>query len=152
MSVQVTVRTADADDVADLQRIYRQASLSNPGDREALLANPEHLVFAGSGVHDGRTRVAIANGQLVGFASTVAGESGQLELEDLFVDPSWQRRGVARHLVADVAQTAHVNGIRTVVVTGNPHARAFYLSVGFIEFDEAFTEFGPASRFRLDLS
>ena len=69
-----------------------------------LLGHPEHLLFAGSGVATGRTTVALVDGHLVGFASIADGGPMQLELEDLFVDPVWQRRGIARLLIADIAR------------------------------------------------
>ena len=88
MSIEVTIRTALPDDVPELRRVYLQASLSNVDDRDALLSHPEFLVFTGSGVADGKTRVALVAGRLVGFASIAADEPDSLELEDLFVDPN----------------------------------------------------------------
>ena len=41
MSLEVTVRAAIPGDIPELQRIYRGASLSNDGDRDALLRHPE---------------------------------------------------------------------------------------------------------------
>jgi GNAT superfamily N-acetyltransferase len=155
--VSVLVRTAAPADLPELQRIYRAASLSNRGDREALLANPEFLVLAGDGVEAGRTRVACADdGRLLGFASTVAatagGADGELELEDLFVDPAWMRRGVARLLVQDAVRTARDGGFSRISVTGNPHALAFYLAVGFVEVGRQDTALGAAApRLQLDL-
>jgi len=150
MSEGVVIRTARPTDLPDLQRVYREASLSNAGDRDNLLTHPEFLVFAGSGVAAGRTTAAVVDDRLVGFASVAESDTGQLELEDLFVDPEWHRRGIARLLVAEVVRTARRNGFRTLVVTGNPDAKAFYLAAGFVEFGEEATHFGPAPRFRLD--
>ena len=152
MSLEVTIRTALPDDVPELRRVYLQASLSNVDDRDALLSHPEFLVFTGPGVADGKTRVAIVAGRLVGFASIATGKPDSLELEDLFVDPNWQRCGIARRLVADLVQTARAGGVGTLLVSGNPHAKAFYLSVGFVEFGAVVTELGSAPRLRMDLT
>ncbi len=38
--------------------VYRSASLANAGDRDNLLANPEHLVLGPEGLAEGRTHVA----------------------------------------------------------------------------------------------
>ena len=138
--------------VPELRRVYLQASLSNVDDRDAPLSHPEFLVFTGSGVADGKTRVALVAGRLVGFASIAAEVPDRLELEDLFVDPNWQRRGIARLLVADLVQTARSGGVGTLFVSGNPHAKAFYLSVGFVEFGTVVTELGSAPRLRTDLT
>jgi GNAT superfamily N-acetyltransferase len=149
------IRTAIATDLPELQRVYAAASLSNPGDAPQLRAHPEYLVFSGEGIAAGRTRVAVAGprreGQLVGFATVVVDPDGGLELEDLFVDPAWHRRGVARRLVADIVSTARAAGHRQLSVIGNPHALAFYRAVGFVEVGPVATTLGAGLRLRLDL-
>jgi N-acetylglutamate synthase-like GNAT family acetyltransferase len=144
------VRRAVADDLPALRRIFRQASLSNEGDREVLLAHPEALELRDEGVTEGRIRAATTtDGSVVGFITIRSGDGSALELEDLFVDPEWMRRGVARSLLADVVATAKHAGSRCIEVTGNPHAEAFYRSVGFEPLHECETPFGPGLRMRL---
>ena len=153
-AVRPIVRTAVAADLPALQQVFKAASLSNPGDAPLLLARPEFLVFRGDGIAEGRTRVATtADGdRLVGFATVSADPRGGLELEDLFVDPSCRRRGVARQLVFDAVATARAAGHRRLSVTGNPHALSFYRAVGFVEVGQAKTELGGGLRLELDLS
>ena len=148
-----TIRTAVAADLPALRQVYRAASLSNAGDAPILLARPEFLVFAGDGVPAGRTRVAVAgpNSEIVGFATLATGADGP-ELEDLFVDPGWRRRGIAHGLVRDVAGTARGGGHRYLWVIGNPHALDFYLAVGFVQTGRVATELGAGLRMRLDLN
>jgi GNAT superfamily N-acetyltransferase len=148
----VQIRPAVAGDLPALRRVYRRASLSNEGDREVLLANPDALELPGTGVAEGRTRVAIASdGTIVGFATGLRLDGAVLDLEDLFVDPDWRRRGIARRLVADLVASAAHQGISRIEVTANPHADAFYRSVGFIYFRDEETRFGPAPRLQLDV-
>jgi GNAT superfamily N-acetyltransferase len=151
----LTIRTAVAADLPALRQVFRAAALSNAGDAPMLLARPEFLDFAGHGIAAGGTRVAVAGpqaaGRVVGFATVVMGDDG-LELEDLFVDPGWRRRGIARRLVLDVAATARHGGRRHLWVTGNPHALGFYLAVGFVETGRVATELGTGLRMRLDLT
>lgn len=153
---RVTIRNAVAADLPQLQRVFRAASLSNAGDAPALLAHPEYLVFAGDGIAEGRTRVAVTvvggHDCLVGFATLVPGPDGQPELEDLFVDPEHHRRGIARRLIHDIASDAWRAGHRTITVTGNSHALAFYLTAGFTTIGQAETELGPAPRLRLTIT
>lgn len=152
----LVIRTAVAADLPELQRVYRAASLSNAGDAPALLARPEFLVFTGEGIADGRTLVAVAGSpgedRVVGFATVAAGQDDAAELDDLFVDPEWRRRGVARHLVRQVLKTARDAGNRRLLVTGNPHALAFYLAVGFVQTGRVSTTLGTGLRMSLDLS
>jgi GNAT superfamily N-acetyltransferase len=143
------VRTAVVEDLPELRRLFRRSSLSNEGDREALVANPEALELPDSGVVQGRTRVAVAaDGTIVGFA-TGRREGAVLELEDLFVDPDWMRRGIARRLVGALVTSAAREGIARIEVTANPHADAFYRSVGFVRVGAIETQFGPGARMQL---
>jgi GNAT superfamily N-acetyltransferase len=155
-AAEVIIRTAVVEDLPQLQRVFRAASLSNEGDAPALLAHPEYLVFVGEGIAEGRTRVAVATvddlQHLAGFATLARGPDGHPDLEDLFVHPKWRRRGIARRLVHDVASTARREGHAQIRVIANQHAREFYQAVGFVECGSAATAFGPASRLRLDLT
>jgi GNAT superfamily N-acetyltransferase len=147
----VLIRPATADDVDVLREVFRRSSLSNAADRPHLLAHPEALELDVHGVVDGRTRVAIGDGRIVGFATTTSG-GGAAELDDLFVDPEAMRQGVGTALVRDAAATAHGVGDSRLEVTANEQARAFYESVGFVEVGNVETRFGPALRMHLDLA
>jgi GNAT superfamily N-acetyltransferase len=144
----VTIRTAVAGDLDSIRGVFRRASLSNAGDRDALLAHPDVLVWPDA-TAAGRTRVAVeAGGAIAGFASTAVVD-GRLELEDLFVEPDRMRQQVARRLVADVLDAARAQGFAAVEVEANPHAMDFYRAVGFVPYARARTRFGPAERLRL---
>jgi GNAT superfamily N-acetyltransferase len=148
----IAIRTAVLADLPALRRVFRRSSLSNKGDRDALLANPETLELPDDGVVEGRTRVAVAaDGMIVGFATGRRERGSMLELEDLFVDPDWMRRGVARHLLEDLIATAARGGITSLEVTANPHADAFYRSVGFVPMGDVETQFGRGQRMRIVL-
>ncbi len=145
------IRDAGPADVVMLREVFRRSSLSNDGDRLNLLANLDTLEFSDAAVSEGRTRVAVvADGRLAGFATShIAGDA--VELDDLFVDPGWMRRGTGRALVADVIALAPNHGARRVEVTANQHALAFYGRVGFVLDQEVPTRFGPAPRMHLDV-
>ncbi len=145
------VRTAVADDLPALRDVFRRASLGNPGDAAMLLAHPEVLVLPDTEVLAGHTRVADTDeGTVLGFA-TVLGDGPVRELEDLFVDPDAQRRGIGAALVADAVSRARAGGATRLEVTGNPHAARFYAQVGFERDGEVATELGPGIRMHLDL-
>jgi GNAT superfamily N-acetyltransferase len=127
--------------------VYRRASLSNAGDRDNLLAHPEYLILGPEGLAEGRTYVAEKDGSVVGFA-TWADAGGAVELEDLFVDPGWRRRGIATALVSRIVDVLRARGVQALEVTANPHAQGFYSAAGFIDCGVAETDFGPAPRKR----
>jgi GNAT superfamily N-acetyltransferase len=150
-SVPFFVRDATIEDLLVLQAVFRRSSLSNLEDRENLLAHPEALELAPTALADGRVRVATErSGQVVGFATTTVGDR-HLELVDLFVDPAWARRGAGSALLADAVEFARTIGLGRIEVTGNPHAYAFYIAVGFVRDDDVATDFGPAARLHLDI-
>ena len=145
------IRDAAPADIAQIGEVFRRASLSNDGDRTALLEHPEVLEFDATCVHQGRTRVAVEDGRVVGFVTTTPnGETA--ELDDLFVDPDWMRRGIGLSLMRDAYVVARGQGVRRIEVTANHHALAFYEVAGFALDGEADTEFGPAPRMHVDIS
>lgn len=149
----IEIRTAVPGDLPALRCLFRRSSLSNQGDRAALLANPEALVLTADGVDQGRTRVAVTgHGTIVGFATTLPDENSVVELEDLFVDPSWMRQGIATRLVADLIEHSRSTKLQRIRVTANPHAYDFYRSVGFTHLGDVKTPFGTGSRMELPVA
>jgi GNAT superfamily N-acetyltransferase len=138
-------------DLAAVTGVYRSASLSNARDRDQLLAHPEYLVLGPEGLAEGRTCVAEENGAVVGFATWSAADERAAELEDLFVDPAWMRRGIATALVNRVAEVLRANGVRHLELTANLDALAFYRAAGFTDCGVTETAAGSAPRMRLTL-
>ena len=146
------IRLGTSADLGAISDIYRRASLSNPGDRDRLLAHPEHLVLEPEGLAEGRTHVAEEDGAVVGFATWAETDDGSIELEDLFVDPNWMRRGIATALVNCIADVVRSRGADTLEVTASPDALEFYRAVGFDDIGVAETAFGSAPQLLLRLS
>jgi GNAT superfamily N-acetyltransferase len=143
------IRDATDADIPSLRDVYRRASLTNEGDREMLLGHPHALEYVAPQRARSRCRVALADsGALIGFATTTR-DSDLLELEDLFVDPTWMRRGVGRSLIDDVVIYARSAGVTRVEVDGNPHALGFYADAGFKVIAAVTTEFGFGYRLHL---
>jgi ribosomal protein S18 acetylase RimI-like enzyme len=145
------IRLGTSADLAAATDVYRRASLSNAGDRDNLLAHPDYLILGSGGLAEGRTYVAEQDDSLVGFA-TWAETAGTIELEDLFVDPGYMRRGIAAALVNRVAGVLRARGVERLEVTANPHALGFYRAAGFTDCGVAETQFGTAPRMVLAIS
>jgi N-acetylglutamate synthase-like GNAT family acetyltransferase len=147
----VSIRHAVNADAKALGDVYRRSSLSNEGDRAALLRHPEALEFSDLAVKEHRVRVAVVDDRIVGFVTLLAtGQTG--ELEDLFVDPDWMLHGIGRTLVLDAVETAREQGLTRVEVTANPHALGFYEKVGFVLNGMTQTPFGPGHRMYIPVS
>jgi GNAT superfamily N-acetyltransferase len=140
VAAEPLIRSSTPADLDAIRDVYRRASLSNEGDRAWIEAHPDEFGLDEANVIEGRSRVAVVDGEIVGFATL-----GGSELEDLFVDPEWMRRGIATALVRDLAAT-----VPRIDLTANPHALAFYESVGFVEDGVVETSGGPAVRMHRD--
>jgi GNAT superfamily N-acetyltransferase len=144
------IRLGTSADLPAAAGVFRRASLSNAGDRDNMLAHPEYLILGPEGLSEGRTHVAEEDGSVVGFA-TWAQAGGVTELEDLFVDPGWRRRGIAAALVSRIVDVVRAQGVRYLEVTANPHAEGFYRAAGFTDCGTAETVFATAPRKRLTI-
>lgn len=87
----------------------------------------------------------------MGFATVADVDDNDGELEDLFVDPQWHRRGIAQWLIRDAVGALGQSGRHRLWVVGNPQALAFYRAVGFLGDDPAVTELGTGLCLHLDV-
>ena len=139
----VAVRLACVTEQVALEALQTRASLNNPGDREALLANPDAIELPLGQIEAEGVFVAEVAGLVAGFAAIVPREDGDFELDGLFVDPALWRHGVGRKLVDHCVQILRAKGCKALHVVGNPHAEAFYRSCGFETLGILQTRFGP---------
>jgi len=128
---QVAIRPAGVSEKKALEAVQWRASLNNPGDREALLANPDAIILPAAQIEAGGVFVAEVAGLITGFAAILPREDGDAELDALFVEPGAWRQGVGRALVEHCCVAARDAGARGLHVIGNPHAEGFYRSCGF---------------------
>ena len=96
--------------------------------------------------------VAEIDDEVAGFASFLPRADGGLELDALFSEPAMWRRGVASALIGYGRNLARENGVSAIHVIGNPHAREFYLALGFVPLRAVETQFGPATEYVLTLA
>src|SRR5215472_8446746 len=102
----ILIRQAAVSEQKDLEDLQLRASLTNAGDRDALLAHPDAIELPLAQIAAGGVFVAEWNGAIVGFAAVEPRADGESELDALFVDPHMRRRGIARLLVAHCAEVA----------------------------------------------
>jgi GNAT superfamily N-acetyltransferase len=131
MQNEVIVRTAVASEQKQLEALQWRASLNNPGDRDALLANPDAIQLPLEQIEEGGVFVAEVAGSSMGFAAILPREDGDFELDALFVEPGAWRQGIGRALVEHCAAAARAAGAESLHVVGNPHAESFYSVCGF---------------------
>jgi len=151
MENSVSIRPAVTGEQKTLESLQLRASLNNPGDRDAMLANPDAIVLPLGQLDAGQVFVAEQKGVIVGFAVVLPREDGQVELDGLFVEPSFWKCGIGRSLVDHSAAFARKFGAMALHVIGNPHALGFYTACGFESLGVTKTRFGTGLLMRLRL-
>src|SRR6476659_447734 len=106
MFQDVSIRPARLDEQTMLEGLQRRASLNNPGDRDALLANPDAIQLPADQIYAGRVFVAERDGAIVGFAAVLPRDDRDTELDGLFVEPHLWGQGTGRALVEHCAAVA----------------------------------------------
>lgn len=143
------IRHATISEQKELEDLQLRASLTNPGDRDALLAHHDAIELPLAQITAGRVFVAEWRGTIVGFAAVEPRADGESELDALFVDPNMRRRGIARSLVAHCVDVARARKSVFLCVVGNPHAREFYAACGFKVIGTSETRFGTGLLMRM---
>jgi GNAT superfamily N-acetyltransferase len=152
MMRDVVIRTAVVSERQQLEELQRRASLANPGDRDALLMNPDAIGLPLDQLESGRVFIAEVAGSSAGFAALVFRTDGDADLDALFVEPDWWRHGLGSALIKHCVEVARGAGSRALHVVGNPHAEGFYSAVGFEVVGTTQTRFGPGLLMRKVLS
>ena len=138
------IRRALVTEQEELEGLQLRASLTNAGDRDALLAHPDAIELPARQIAAGGVFVAEWKGAIVGFTAVEPRADGESELDALFVDPNMRRRGIGRLLIERCAELARTRGSGSLYVVGNRHAEEFYTACGFTVIGTAETRFGSA--------
>lgn len=136
------IRQAVISEKKELEDLQRRASLTNAGDRDALLAHPDAIELPAAQIAAGAVFVLEQNGVIAGFAAVLPRADGGAELDALFVEPAMRRCGIGRSLVEHCCEVARSQRSTFLHVIGNPHAEDFYLACGFRLTGTAETRFG----------
>jgi GNAT superfamily N-acetyltransferase len=151
MAHDIFIRPAQRQEQTMLEALQRRASLNNPGDRDALLANPDAIALPAEQIAAGCVFVAERERIVLGFAAVVRRPDGDAELDALFVEPHVWKQGVGRRLVDHMAEVARLRAATFLHVIGNPHAEGFYVSCGFRLTGTTATRFGVGLTMRRPL-
>lgn len=147
----LTIRSADPGEATALEGLQRRSSTVGEGGSGALSPRPDAIAIDRSAIADGRVRVVhTTGGVVIGFSVVERTTDGACELDGLFVEPAWMRRGVARLLVADAIARSRERGARRFDVVADPRAAAAYARLGFRGGDgNVVTRCGPVGRMHL---
>ena len=139
----VEIRLAHPDDRLNLMELQRRASLVYEDTRQQLLDDPDVIDLDEEMLANNEVFVAEIGDRIVGFATIIAHEGNDAELEGLFVEPSEWRKGIGRLLVHQIEKEAAAWGASRLHVLANRNALGFYEAAGFTIIGEKKTELGP---------
>ncbi|HMS11430.1 MAG TPA: GNAT family N-acetyltransferase [Pyrinomonadaceae bacterium] len=132
---EIRVVTFDERFAADFARLnYRwieEHFRIEPHDRELLDAPLEQIVEPG-----GEVFFALADGAVAGTVAMVRTDADTYELTKMAVDPEFQGRGIANHLMRACIDLATADGVNKVFLETHsklPAAIALYRKFGFVE-------------------
>lgn len=139
------IRPAQPEERIALEDLQRRASLALDEYRQDLLVHPDAIELPAVQIERGEVLVAEIGDRVVGFAAIVSGDRAA-ELDGLFVEPEFWRRGIGSALVEAVTHEARRKGLSLLTVVASPTALEFYLGCGFSVEGAAETRFGRAIR------
>ena len=90
-----------------------------------------------------KVMVADVGKTAAGFYSLLPVSEERIELGHLFVEPTFQRSGLGRLMIADVLRRAGERGARVLEIQGDPNAAQFYERVGATRVGERESESVP---------
>lgn len=145
VSLPVKFRQAGLADQSQLITVMRCASLAvETGETLRRLINePEHLQVDDQLIAAGQVILAEANDVVVGLASFVITESAYAELDGMFVDPGYWRRGIGKMIFEATERELIARQVTGIRVVSSISAVDFYKSVGFSIVGEERTLLGP---------
>lgn len=138
------IRLAHPEDRLNLIELQRRASLVYEDTHQQLLDNPEIIDLDEEMLANNEVFVAEIGDRIVGFATIVAHDGNDAEVEGLFVEPSEWRKGIGTALVHHLEREASAWGASRLHVLANRNALGFYEALGFGVIGERKTELGPA--------
>lgn len=97
----IAIRRALLSEKEALEALQTRASLANPEDREALIANPGAIELPAAQIKAGQVFVTCRDDVILGFAVMLPRTDGGFELDGLFVEPGHWRQGIGKRLVEE---------------------------------------------------
>lgn len=152
MGSEATIKRADEGDVRDIQRVARRSweatyeDVLDPGRIDVMLAEGYSTDLLAETVAASETDffVATIDEEVVGYASGMPNESGEVGEVNVYVDPEHWREGIGTRLLDRVEEALADRGIerlRDYVLAENDAGNAFYRS-RFQKIDERELEIG----------
>ena len=131
----ISVRSARNDEAEALTELAMRAKASWGYDDAFMAACREELTLTPAKLAAWRVWVAEADGAVAGMVALNLDDGA--EVEDFFVEPAFQGRGVGGALMATLFDAARAAGATMLEVDADPNAEAIYAKLGFTTFTKS---------------
>lgn len=130
--MKLHIRLAKPNEAAVLTDLSMRSKRSNGYDDDFMAACQEELTVTVERMSEGEYWVA-DTGSICGCVSLTPDVSDETsaEIDALFIDPDWQRKGIGRQLWAKMLERAAQLNITTLMLDADPYAVSFYKAMGF---------------------
>ncbi len=135
MDEGITVRHARPDEAEALTELAMRAKASWGYDDAFMAACRDELTLTPEKMAAWTVWVAEAAGEIAGMVALSLG--GAAEVEDFFVEPAFQGRGVGGALMAVLLDAARAASATVLEVDADPNAEAIYAKLGFETFSRS---------------
>ena len=129
----ISIRPATADDAAGMTDLALQSKAVWGYSKDFMARCREELIVRDDDIRSGPIDyfVAVAPaGDLAGFCGLDKTSPDVHELDALFIDPRFMRRGIGEALFHHAKAHALKLGARRLIVESDPHAAGFYIALG----------------------
>jgi len=126
----LTIRAPRAGEAEALTELALTAKASWGYDAAFMAACRDELTVTAERLADWDYWVADLDGRLAGLIA-LSHADGVAELEDFFVDPQAQGRGVGKALMAAFLDACRAKGLSLVRVAADPNAEPIYARLGY---------------------
>jgi predicted N-acetyltransferase YhbS len=130
-----SIRPARPDEAGLLSDLAIRSKATWGYDQKFMAAVRRHLTWTPEQVSERPVFVLELGGRIVGFGSLLA-NGVDVELSDLWVEPSFMRRGCGRTLWRHACDTARSMGHRRILITSDPFAEPFYVAMGAVRIGD----------------
>ena len=129
------IRTAKAEENEELSSLAMRSKAHWNYDADFLEACRQNLTYTQQDISHHTVYVVEEMGQVVGFYRLETREN-ELELSDLFIEPSKIGQGHGKRLWDHALDQARQLGFHKMSIHSDPYAESFYLSKGAVRIGE----------------
>ena len=140
------IRAARADEADQLTQLALRSKASWGYDAEFMEACARVLKITPERIERELFFVLEINGRVVGLVGLTPLGNDEVDLADLFIEPSEKRNGFGRQLFVHAVKVARKHGWRRMSILSDPFAEAFYVSMGARRVGEAPSDAGIPGR------